>query len=60
MSNSSQTSKFYYTENGILSRLDGPAYINLDGTELWYIDGERINVSSNEEFLRYVRLMSFI
>jgi hypothetical protein len=39
--------------------MSGPARIFADGTKFWYIDGERIDVSSQEEFERLLELKAF-
>jgi hypothetical protein len=52
---------FYY-KNDLFHREDGPAvtYTGIfKGYQEWYIDGERINVQDNEEFLRLVKLKMF-
>jgi hypothetical protein len=46
---------FEWFKNGELHRLDGPA-IQYGHNKEWWIDGERINCSSNEEFLRIVKM----
>ena len=40
-------------------RLDGPAIEYANGEKYWYINEKRIHVSSNEEFLRYIKLKVF-
>ena len=39
--------------------VSGPARIFADGTKHWYIDGARIDVSSQEEFERLLELKAF-
>ena len=51
--------KEWYKE-GKRHRLDGPAIEYSNGGKYWYINGEKIEVSSNEEFLRYIKLKVFI
>jgi len=46
--------------NGQRHRLDGPAIERRDGTKSWYLNGNKIPVSSQEEFERYLKLMAFI
>ena len=41
-------------------REDGPAIEWPNGDFYWFIDGKEIEVSSNEEFLRLVKLKAFI
>jgi hypothetical protein len=48
----------YYINDNI-SRLDGPA-IEWENNTQWYIDGERIDCHSNEEFLRIVKIRSLL
>jgi len=45
--------------NGEFHRLDGPAIEFEDGEKMWYINGSRIPVNSQEEFERYIRLLPF-
>ena len=46
--------------NGILHREDGPAIENSRGhKEYWYY-GNRIDVESTEDFIRYIKLLAFI
>lgn len=41
-------------------RLDGPAYIDESaGIKEWYIDGEKLDCSTPEEFERLLKLKSF-
>ncbi len=46
--------------NGKYHRLDGPAVERPNGIKWWFINGERIHCETNEEFLRLVKLMSFL
>lgn len=46
--------------NGKLHREDGPAVNYIDGTKLYYINGEHIKCSSNEEFIRILKLKLFL
>jgi hypothetical protein len=50
----------YYDDNNELHRLDGPAVERENGTNSWYIHGVRICVSSNEEFLRIVKMKELL
>lgn len=51
----SNNEQIYYNEAGRISKLDGPAVIYHNYSELaFYIDGMKINVSSTEEFLKYL------
>jgi len=50
-------SKFWY-RHGIRHREDGPAII-ADGIKHWIFDGKRLEVSSQEEFIRYMKLKAF-
>ena len=45
--------------NGELHREDGPSIEFSDGDRYWYFNGERVNCSSNEEFLRLIKLKAF-
>ena len=46
--------------NGIIHRDDGPAIENSSGyKEYWYY-GNKINVESTEDFIRYIKLLAFI
>ncbi len=45
--------------NGKAHREDGPAYEWADGLE-WFINGKKISCRTNEEFLRLIKLLSFI
>lgn len=40
-------------------RIDGPAIEYADGTKKWYINGNAINCSTQEEFLRIVKMKAF-
>jgi len=44
--------------NGLLHRVDGPA-VEHDGTKYWYLNGEEIKCSTQEEFERLLRLKAF-
>ena len=50
--------KEYYLE-GKLHRTDGPSIEYGKGYKRWFFYGEEIEVSSNEEFLRMLRLKAF-
>ena len=41
-------------------RLDGPAIDENDGYKEWWVFGKKIDVSSQEEFERYIKLMAFL
>src|ERR1700677_2010702 len=45
--------------NGKWHREDGPAIEYADGTKKWYLDNKRIDVKSQEEFLRLMKLKAF-
>jgi hypothetical protein len=45
--------------NGKLHREDGPAMIRSDGREIFYLNGERIDVSCLKDFIRIVKLKVF-
>ena len=50
----------YYYLNGKQHRMDGPAVvIPSKKEEKWYIDGMQIEVSTQEDFERYLKLNSF-
>jgi len=40
-------------------REDGPAMIYSNGDQEWYIRGKRINVKSQQDFERYLKLKAF-
>jgi hypothetical protein len=48
-----------YYQHGKLHRLDGPAR-HFRYVDEWYIDGERIDCNSNEEFLRIVKMKELL
>jgi hypothetical protein len=50
----------FWCINGEKHRLDGPAIKMSDNTEYWYINGEQIDCSDNEEFLRIVSMKEFL
>ena len=50
--------KYWYL-NGELHREDGPAIEWNYGHKEWYYHGEEIKCSSNEEFLRLIKLKTF-
>jgi len=52
---SSEGSKRWYL-NGLLHREDGPAVEYSWGIKYWYYHGEKIDVSSQEEFKRLIKL----
>jgi hypothetical protein len=39
-----------FTANDRPHRLDGPAFIDIDGNKFWYINGELTDCRSQEEF----------
>ncbi len=46
--------------NGLIHRETGPAIEGIDDTRAWwYLNGEKINCASNEEFLKLVKLKAF-
>lgn len=45
--------------NGKRHREDGPAFEGSNGRKQYYIDGKRIKCSSDEEFIRLVKLKMF-
>ncbi len=49
----------YWFINGKHHREDGPAIEWADGTKYWYLNDKRINCSSNEEFLKLVKMRAF-
>ena len=59
MKTDSQGNKYWYNKNRQLHRTDGPAVELADGSKEWYLYGEQIHCSSNEEFLDIVLLRSF-
>jgi hypothetical protein len=36
-------------------RIDGPVFEGLGGYKVWFLDGERMDCKSNEEFLKIVK-----
>lgn len=44
--------RVYHCENG-------PAIIAPDGSKTWFYNGQRLNCSSQEEFIKLVKLKSF-
>ncbi len=50
--------KYWYI-NDIPHREDGPAVEHVDGEKSWYYNGKNIKCSSNEEFLKFVKMKSF-
>lgn len=55
--------KAYYF-NGVRHRLDGPAYLKYHKNgrvilKSYHLYGENINVKTQKQFLKYVRLMAF-
>ena len=49
----------YWYQNGQRHRIDGPAIECADGTKLWYYKDEKINCSSQNEFIRIINLKVF-
>ncbi len=49
----------YWFINGQRHREDGPAAEFSDGSKSWWYHGKRIDCSSNEEFLRIVKMRAF-
>jgi hypothetical protein len=45
---------------GIRHREDGPAVIWMNGYLEWYYHGTKIDCSSNEEFLRIIKMKEFL
>lgn len=45
--------------NGLIHREDGPAIERPDGSKFYYLFNQEIEVSSLEEFKRYVELLTF-
>jgi hypothetical protein len=48
----------YWYQYGELHRTDGPA-IDRNGFQLWYYRGQRIPVTSQEEYSRWLKLKAF-
>jgi hypothetical protein len=46
--------------NGKLHRIDGPAIEMSHGDNSWYLNGTKIYCNSNEEFLRIVKMKTFL
>ena len=51
------STKWY--QNDLLHRDDGPALEFADGDKYWYYKGQEIYCSSQEEFIRLLKLKSF-
>jgi hypothetical protein len=51
----------YWYKNGDLHREDGPAYIDYANVnkEYWY-NGEKIFVSTDKEFKKYIKMKVFV
>jgi len=49
----------YWYQHDRLHREDGPAIILHNGFQEWFLNGKIINVSSQEEFERYMKLKAF-
>jgi len=49
----------YWYQHGKLHRDDGPAIELFNGTKEWRINNTRLNVSSQQEFERYMKLKAF-
>lgn len=47
-------------KNGKKHRDDGPAIIHCDGYKEWWYDDKRVDVDTNEDFLRIMKLKLFI
>jgi hypothetical protein len=52
-------SKKSWYQFGLKHRVDGPAMEYLDGWNMWYYEGKIIDVSSQEDFERYLKMKSF-
>jgi hypothetical protein len=50
--------KFWYI-NGLSHRLDGPALEYYNGKKNYYYNGEYIDVSTDKEFKKYLKLKTF-
>jgi len=46
-------------QQGKKHREDGPAVESADGTQQWWFKGKQLNVSSQEEFIRHLKLKAF-
>jgi hypothetical protein len=46
--------------NDKLHRENGPAVEDVNGHKAWYLNGVKINVKNNSEFLRIVKLKAFM
>jgi hypothetical protein len=45
--------------NGKWHREDGPAIEFADGTKYWYLDGKPVDVQTQEQFLRMMKMKAF-
>jgi hypothetical protein len=45
--------------HGNLHREDGPAIEYANGTKYWYLDGKPVNVQTQEQFLRMMKMKVF-
>jgi hypothetical protein len=52
-------SKYWFDENNILHKEDGPAVEHSNGNKYWYYKGKKIDCKTNEEFLRIMKLRLF-
>lgn len=46
--------------NGVIHRDNGPAIENSRGHKEYWYHGNKINVESTEDFIRYIKLLVFI
>lgn len=52
--------RIYYDDDKRYHRIDGPAIVDfVTGKNEWWYHGEKINVSSQEEFERFLKLKPF-
>jgi len=49
----------FWIINDKLHRLDGPAAEYPHGIKFWYVNGKFIDLNSQEEFERYLKLIAF-
>lgn len=56
----SDDEKNIYYKSGKLHREDGPAIEYKDGWKEYYLFGEKLNISSNDELQKIIKLKAFI
>ena len=54
--------RFFYFKHDTnkIHRENGPAVTYSQGSQDWYLDGEKLPVKNNEEFLRLMKIKAFL